>query len=1019
MGTIPPISLPGLDLQPASQLILEEKYLRGETLGQLRKRTAKHLALADLAYADPDLYLYWVGQVDPPGKGDPTFEVWEKVVAGIASATGKTLPREAASLVRRASHHIDQMFDEGRWPADGSRAGQVFGPVLDTAQAYYRLQESAAFGGRINAALGREGMTTAINCFVIPIHEDSMVGIIQAQKEAAITMRLGGGVGYNFTPIRPKGAWVRGTNSVASGPLSYMHMFDATCATIASAGARRGAQMGILNCDHPDIIDFIEAKSKAGVLTNFNLSVGITEGFMEAVKADATWQLVHPAMPHSDYFDVRQRPDGLYVYREIRARELWDRITRMTYDYAEPGVVFLDRMNQENNLAYCEAIVATNPCSEQPLPSYGCCDLGSLILTRYVREPFGKDASFDIEAFKADVRVAVRALDSVLDASRWPMEEQRIEAQNKRRIGLGYMGLGSALIMLGIRYGSEQSIEFVNRLGKVMAREAYWASIELAKERGSFPLLDRERFVASPFVQRLGDDIVQAIRATGIRNSHLLAIAPTGTISLSFGDNCSNGIEPVFSMEYTRRVLNPDGSTRELRVQDHSLRVWQALHPDGKGLPPATVTAGELTVDEHLAVLAAAQQWVDAAISKTVNVPSDYPFEDFQAIYERAYAMGIKCVSTYRPSEVRGAVLVADGGAPGSGMAPANDPDRRMTLSPVGDVVAGAVRWPSSPDIPGCESRAWCVDAQEGKFYVTISTYTNGITQPFQILVSGDKAPRGLAPLAKLLSGDLRTTDRHWVREKLRALKKAKGIPFNLPVSVDRVVPVQGAIAALATLVEAECLRTGWFDGLSDDTPAPLLDAMASRREPKTDSNGNLGWYADINNPATGDDGMLIVKEAMLDGQRFPFSVWVAGDFHPSYTGLLKSLSLDMRVRDLAWIASRLNSLIDYREAAAEFWAITPGTAKGELQPSTVAYIARLIRHRYQMLGLLDREGTPVRQTGLFVDAPKAATSIRMESEQAEAPRIGKTCPSCGNATLHKRDGCEVCDACLHVGACG
>ncbi len=497
--------------------------------------------------------------------------------------------------------------------------------------------------GRILAGAGTARDVTLFNCFVMGTIPDDMGGIFEHLKEAALTLQRGGGIGYDFSTLRPRGAPVRGVGADASGPLSFMDVWDAMCRTIMSAGYRRGAMMGTLRCDHPDIRDFVRAKAEPGRLRMFNMSVLVTDDFMTALREDAEWPLV---------FDGK-------TFSTLRARDLWDEIMRATYDYAEPGVIFIDRINHFNNLYYVEKIHSTNPCGEQPLPAYGACLLGSINLARLVREPFTRKARLDLDEMERLIPTALRMLDDAIDVSRFPLEKQREEAMNKRRVGLGVTGLADALIMCRASYGGAKAVKLTETWMAAFRNAAYRASIELAKEKGPFPLFDRDKYLAGATVATLPADIRDTIAAHGIRNALVTSIAPTGTISL-LADNVSSGIEPVFSYRFTRAVLMPDGSHRDREVIDYAAAAWWAEHGEGAELPDYFVDSRILAPEAHIVMQAAVQKYIDSSISKTVNVPDDIPFEDFKDVYLKAYEMGCKGCTTYRPNLVTGAVLTAD-----------------------------------------------------------------------------------------------------------------------------------------------------------------------------------------------------------------------------------------------------------------------------------------------------------------------------------------------------------------------
>ncbi|MEO1777312.1 MAG: adenosylcobalamin-dependent ribonucleoside-diphosphate reductase [Pseudomonadota bacterium] len=661
-------------------------------------------------------------------------------------------------------------------------------------ETFYGALEDFKFlpAGRITAGAGTARSVTLFNCFVMGTIPDNMGGIFEMLKEAALTMQQGGGIGYDFSTIRPKGAAVSGVAADASGPLSFMDVWDAMCRTIMSAGSRRGAMMATMRCDHPDIEDFITAKSDAARLRMFNVSVLVTDAFMDAVKADGPWELV---------FDGR-------VYKTLQARDLWNAIMRSTYDYAEPGVIFIDRINAANNLQYCETIAATNPCGEQPLPPYGACLLGSINLARLVSDPFETAASLDEDALADLVGTAVRMMDNVVDASRFPLEAQAREAQAKRRIGLGVTGLADALLMLGLRYGSDAAARQTEHWLRAIARAAYLASVQLATEKGAFPLFDADAYLQSGAMQAMDDDVRDAIRDNGIRNALLTSIAPTGTISLYAG-NVSSGIEPVFAYAYTRKVLQKDGSRTEEEVVDYAVQMWRDKMGDAE-LPDYFVNAQTLAPSDHVKMQAAAQKWVDSSISKTINCPEDISFDDFKDVYMAAWDQGCKGCTTYRPNDVTGSVLSISEEKKDAGAQDVIASDDAEPLQPHGDVIYMAEPLDRPNALEGNTYKVKWPDSEHA-LYITINDLViGGHRRPFEVFINSKNMEHfaWTVALTRMISAVFRRGgDVSFVVEELKAVFDPRGGAWMQGKYIPSI------LAAIGGVIEQHMVAIGFIEG--------------------------------------------------------------------------------------------------------------------------------------------------------------------------------------------------------------
>jgi ribonucleoside-diphosphate reductase alpha chain len=748
-------------------------------------------------------------------------QIWDMKYR-LKSAEGKALDETVEDTWRRIATDLASVEDD---------------PKAWEPRFYEALEDFCYLpAGRIVAGAGTGRSVTLFNCFVMGTIDDSMSGIFEALKEAALTMQQGGGIGYDFSTIRPKGAPVSGVAADASGPLSFMDVWDAMCRTIMSAGSRRGAMMATMRCDHPDIEDFIAAKADPNRLRMFNVSVLATDPFMEAVKADGPWELTFNGQ----------------VYKTIPARDLWNKMMRATYDYAEPGVIFIDRINAENNLSYAETIAATNPCGEQPLPPYGACLLGSVNLARLVATPFADGADVDTDNLADLVATAIRMMDNVVDASRFPLEAQAREAHAKRRIGLGVTGLADALAMVGLSYGSPEAAERTGEWMAVIANAAYRASALIAKEKGAFPLYDAAAYAEAPMIKRLDADVQALIAEHGLRNALLTSIAPTGTISLYAG-NVSSGIEPVFANAYTRKVLQPDGTRTEEEVVDYAVQMWRDLHGDAD-LPAHFVTAQDLAPLDHVRMQAAAQPWVDSSISKTINVPADIGFEAFKDVYLEAYETGCKGCTTYRPNDVTGSVLsvepdtskgagplhLSENTAGGEGA----EPPTPVTTS--SDVIYMSEPLDRPQSLEGHTYKLKWPDSDHA-LYITINDIIlHGHRRPFEIFINSKNMEHfaWTVALTRMISAVFRRGgDVSFVVEELKAVFDPRGGAWM----GGKYVP--SILAAIGGVIERHLISIGFIDG----------EGMGLKTDPRAEVV-NLGRPAGPACPSCGQYDMRMVE---------------------------------------------------------------------------------------------------------------------------------------------------------------
>ena len=703
--------------------------------------------------------------------------------------------------LRRGGRSVDQSLDDTFWRVarTAAKAEQGGNAAQEKwAAAFHDCLSGLAFlpAGRILAGAGADRNVTLFNCFVMGKIDDDLGAIFENTKQAALTMQAGGGIGHDFSTLRPRGAPVRGVEATASGPVSFMDVWDAMCRTLMAAGQRRGAMMATLRCDHPDIEEFIAAKSDPARLRNFNLSILVTDAFIDAVKTGAPWNLTFEGD----------------VYKTVSARDLWHTIARSNYDYAEPGVVFIDRINATNNLSYCEVIHATNPCGEQPLPPYGACLLGSINLAQLIDQPFTTNAKLDIDRLEKTVAVAVRLLDNVIDVSRYPLPEQQLEANAKRRIGLGVTGLADALIFVNAAYNSAAARTLAESWMIAIQNAAYRTSAQLAAEKGAFPLYDGTKFLDRPNVRALSGETRALIAKHGVRNGCLTSIAPTGTISLLAG-NVSSGIEPVFDFQYRRRIRTQSGGIREETVEDFAHARYRQRNGDATPSGPAWVTVNDLTPYDHLAMQAALQPHVDSAISKTINCPAGIDPEAFEHLYLEAYDLGLKGCTLFRPNAVTGSVLSQLPSAPAPTPKPAEiDPPAPKTSSSPHGVVYMTEPLARDHALPGKTYKLkW--PSSDHAYYITINDLIrDGRRRPFEIFINTKDLNHyaWTVALTRMISAVFRRGgDVSFVAEELKAIFDPQGGQWIAGQYVPSLLAAIGGIidTHLATIETADGAR--------------------------------------------------------------------------------------------------------------------------------------------------------------------------------------------------------------------